>query len=275
MSACDSCSSKGSCESKESCPSFIEENKRNPDIKVVVGIASGKGGVGKSFVTSMLAVELMRKGLQVGILDADVTGPSIPQAFGLHDTLYTDDNNKIIPATTPEGIKVVSLNLLLEEETTPVIWRGPVISGVVKQFWEEVTWGPLDVLLIDMPPGTGDVPLTVFQSIAIDGLVIVSTPQDLVSMIVTKAYNMASMMNVNVLGLVENMSYVKCPHCDEKISLFGNDMGLKKTCEEHNITILDKLPLDSESTSMVDSGRATKVFDVPLGATIEAIEKLL
>ncbi len=280
MSACDSCPSKNGCTSQDTCgkknaPAFEPMNS-NSSIKKVIGIASGKGGVGKSFVTTTLAVKLASQGLKVGIMDADITGPSIPRAFGLKEMLTSTDENHIIPATTKGGIKVVSLNLLLEDETAPVIWRGPVISGLVRQFWLDVDWGMLDVLLIDMPPGTGDVPLTVFQSIPLDGLVLVSTPQDLVSMIVSKAQNMASMMKVNILGLVENMSYTVCPHCNEKISLFGNDMALKRAASAANLEILDKMPLDPEMTGLVDEGEAESLqLDEILNTTSEAIKALL
>ncbi|MCQ2515403.1 MAG: Mrp/NBP35 family ATP-binding protein [Saccharofermentans sp.] len=280
MSACDSCPSKNGCTSQDTCgkknaPTFEPMNS-NSSIKKVIGIASGKGGVGKSFVTTTLAVKLASQGLKVGIMDADITGPSIPRAFGLKEMLTSTDENHIIPATTMGGIKVVSLNLLLEDETAPVIWRGPVISGLVRQFWTDVDWGMLDVLLIDMPPGTGDVPLTVFQSIPLDGLVLVSTPQDLVSMIVSKAQNMASMMKVNILGLVENMSYTVCPHCNEKISLFGNDMALKRAANAANLEILDKMPLDPEMTGLVDEGEAESLkLDEILNNTYGAIKALL
>lgn len=280
MSACDSCPSKNGCTSQDTCgkknaPSFEPMNS-NSSIKKVIGIASGKGGVGKSFVTTTLAVKLASQGLKVGIMDADITGPSIPRAFGLKEMLTSTEENHIIPATTKGGIKVVSLNLLLEDETAPVIWRGPVISGLVRQFWTDVDWGMLDVLLIDMPPGTGDVPLTVFQSIPLDGLVLVSTPQDLVSMIVSKAQNMASMMKVNILGLVENMSYTVCPHCNEKISLFGNDMALKRAANAANLEILDKMPLDPEMTGLVDEGEAESLkLDEILNNTYGAIKALL
>lgn len=281
-SACDSCPSAAGCTSQSTCPTANankgpqkEPMNANSNIKKVIGVCSGKGGVGKSFVTTMLAVNLAKQGLKVGIMDADITGPSIPRAFGLKDMLVATEENHIIPAETKGGIKVVSLNLLMENEDQPVIWRGPVISGLVRQFWTDVDWGMLDVLLIDMPPGTGDVPLTVFQSLPIDGIVLVSTPQDLVSMIVSKARNMAMMMNVNIIGLVENMSYIQCPHCDEKISLFGNDLALKKASDDAGVEILDKLPLDPETTTYVDSGRAESVEEEFLGNTISKITALL
>lgn len=279
-SACDSCPQAAGCTSQDSCEkkNGIQKEQLNPNskIKLVIGIASGKGGVGKSFVTSTLAHKLASKGLKVGIMDADITGSSIPRAFGLKGMLETEDGQFIRPAVTEGGIKAVSLNLLLEDESSPVIWRGPVLSGLVRQFWTDVNWGTLDVLLIDMPPGTGDVPLTVFQSLPLDGLILVSTPQELVSMIVSKAGNMASMMNVNVLGLVENMAYVKCPHCGEELSLFGDDTVLLKTMEEYKIPLLDKIPLDPSVTALVDSGR-TESVDVTdlLNKSAEAVEALL
>jgi len=268
-SACDSCPSKSGCTSQDSCPSF--NRKRNPNIKRVIGVASGKGGVGKSFVTSVLASKLAKQGYKVGIMDADVTGPSIPRAFGIKGMLQGTESGKIIPAETESGIKVVSLNLLLQNEEEPVIWRGPVIAGLVQQFWTDVEWGMLDVLLIDMPPGTGDVPLTVFQSVPVDGLILVTTPQDLVSMIVTKAMNMAQKMNIRILGLVENMSYIKCPHCDEIIHLFGKDDPVKAVCMKTGHEVLDRLPLDGDMTSKVDSGKAEEVGDGILDNTIKAL----
>ena len=285
-SACDSCPHASGCTSQNSCPSVKAEIKNSAvpgieplggdsKITTVIGVASGKGGVGKSFVTSMLAVELMRKGYKVGILDADVTGPSIPRAFGLTERLLSNEENRIMPVSTKGGIKAVSLNLIMDDEEAPVVWRGPVISGLVKQFWTDVDWGTLDVLLIDMPPGTGDVPLTVFQSIPIDGLVLVSTPQDLVSMIVGKARNMARMMNINVLGVVENMSYTICPHCGEKLPLWGNDDTLAQSSGEAGLVILDKLHLDAKIMTLVDSGKAEDVNGDLLTNTISRIEGLL
>lgn len=267
-SACDSCPSKSGCTSKESCPS-LNGPQKNPEIKTVIGIASGKGGVGKSFVTAMLGSALSKKGYKVGILDADITGPSIPRAFGLTEKLTATEDNKLVPVTTKGGIKTVSLNLLMPDEKAPVIWRGPVLSGVVKQFWEDTDWGMLDVLLIDMPPGTGDVPLTLYQSLPIDGIILVSTPQDLVSMIVSKARNMAAAMKVNVLGLVENMSYVTCPHCGEAISLFGDDSSLS------DFDILDKLPLDPSVTALVDSGKTEDADQSVLDNTAGLIEAMI
>ena len=285
-SACDSCPSKSGCTSQSTCPSAnggsaahqgptVEPANANTKIKKIIGVASGKGGVGKSFVTSVLAVKLAKKGYKVGILDADVTGPSIPRAFGLKDTLTATEENHIVPAETKGGIKAVSLNLLTDDEESPVIWRGPVISGLVRQFWTDVDWGTLDVLLIDMPPGTGDVPLTVFQSLPIDGIVLVSTPQDLVSMIVNKAKNMASMMNVRILGMVENMSYIVCGHCGEKMPLFGDGEKLEESAAKSGLKILDKLPLDPKVTAEVDNGKVEDIEADILANTVAEIESLL
>lgn len=287
MSSCDSCPSKATCTSQSSCPSANGESTNSaPEItfeklndkssvKKVIGVCSGKGGVGKSLVTSMLAARLARDGFRVGILDADITGPSIPKAFGLKGSLKGDEDKLILPAISHSGIQVVSVNLLLENDDAPVLWRGPVIAGLVKQFWTDVKWDTLDVLLIDMPPGTGDVPLTVFQSLPIDGIVMVSTPQDLVSMIVSKARNMAAMMNIPVLGLVENMSYIICPHCGDKMSLFGNDEVLEESTRQAGLKILDKLPMDPSSTKLVDSGNVEDINVDILGETVKVIEGLL
>ena len=283
-SACDSCPSKGGCTSQDTCPTANggassapakEPLSSGSKITRVIGIASGKGGVGKSFVTSVLAVSLARQGLKVGIMDADVTGPSIPQSFGFEDNLRGTEDGYILPAESKTGIKAVSVNLLLENDDAPVLWRGPVIAGLVKQFWTDVNWGTLDVLLIDMPPGTGDVPLTVFQSIPVDGIVLVSTPQDLVSMIVNKARNMALMMQVKVLGFVENMSYVKCGKCGEEIKLFGDNENVKKAAEEMGVSLLDKLPLDPDITKLVDAGEIEKIPQGNLDGTVKLVESML
>lgn len=279
-SACDSCPSKSGCTSQDTCPTANGAPAREPlaqgsEIKTVIGIASGKGGVGKSFVTSTLAVSLARKGLKVGIMDADVTGPSIPQSFGFKENLQANADGLIIPAETKTGIKAVSVNLLLENKEAPVIWRGPVLNSLVRQFWGQTDWGKLDVLLIDMPPGTGDVPLTVFQAIPIDGIVLVATSQDLVSMIVNKARNMASMMNVKVLGLVENMSYIKCPDCGKEIRLYGDGSNLEKSASEIGASVLDSLPLDPEVTKLVDSGNTEQVAEDILKGTTDMCLKLV
>ncbi|MBR1907301.1 MAG: Mrp/NBP35 family ATP-binding protein [Clostridiales bacterium] len=287
-SACDSCPSKSGCTSQSSCPSANGTgSERTPNaiqkdplsngssVRKVIGVCSGKGGVGKSFVTSVLAVQLARAGYKVGVMDADVTGPSIPQAFGLNDNLLANEENLIMPDITKSGIEAVSVNLLLQDKEAPVIWRGPVLASLIKQFWSEVNWGPLDVLLIDMPPGTGDVPLTVFQSIPIDGILLVSTAQDLVSMIVNKARNMASMMNVPILGMVENMSYVKCPHCGDRIELYGDGTTIEKSAAEIGSSVLDKLPLDPSVTKLVDSGNVESVPEDLLEGTVSLCKKML
>jgi len=241
----------------------------------VIGVGSGKGGVGKSFVTANLAVALAKKGLKVGIMDADITGPSIPQAFGIKDMLGSVDGTLIEPATTSLGIKVVSVNLLLRDPNQPVVWRGPVLSGIISQFWSEVNWGTLDVLLIDMPPGTGDVPLTVFQTIPIDGFILVATGQDLATMIVNKARNMASMMNIPILGMIENMSYVKCPDCGKLISLFGDGTSVLRSAEEVGVPVLASVPLDPEVTATVDSGNVEKCNVEALSDAAAAVAGLL
>lgn len=222
-------------------------------INKVIAVMSGKGGVGKSLVTSSLAAKLKKKGYKVGILDADITGPSIPKMFGLNETA-NGDGNGLYPVETSSGIKVMSVNLLLEDEEEPVIWRGPVISSVVKQFWSDVYWGELDYLLIDMPPGTGDVPLTVFQSIPVDGAIIVTSPQDLVRLIVKKAYNMVVKMDIPVMGIVENYSYIECPDCDKKIAVFG-ESKIDEIASEIGVEVLGKLPIVPAIAKLADEGR--------------------
>ena len=247
------------CEQRGNCSDEIIKSKQNDssNIKRIIGVLSGKGGVGKSFVTSSLATYLSRNGLKVGILDADITGPSIPKAFGIKEKAY-GENNYIFPALSNGGIKVMSANLLLDNETDPIIWRGPLLANLVKQFFENVAWGDLDVLLIDMPPGTGDVALTIFQSLPIDDLIIVTSPQDLVSLIVSKAIKMAELMNIHVLGVIENMSYLICPKCEEKISLFG-ESHLEEFAKQMNFDILARLPLNSENTILMDKGEIEKI----------------
>lgn len=230
-------------------------------IKHVIGVVSGKGGVGKSLVTGILATQLKRKGANVGILDADITGPSIPKMFGLSHTRAMAQDNLIIPAQSRTGIKIMSTNLVLEHEDDPVLWRGPMLSGVLRQFWAETNWGSIDYLLVDMPPGTGDVALTVFQSLPIEGVVIVTSPQDLVQVIVGKAVNMANMMHVPVLGLVENMSYVECPHCGEKIYPYGPS-HLDETAKTYDLDVLGRLPIDPSIAKSCDEG----TFDTTLPA---------
>ncbi|SCP98340.1 Mrp/NBP35 family ATP-binding protein [Anaerobium acetethylicum] len=252
-SCSDSSCTASSCEGCDKNPkSLLEEFNSDSSVKKVIGVVSGKGGVGKSFVTAMLAVLMRRKGYRVGILDADITGPSIPKMFGINKVAGGTEH-VIFPEETDEGIKVMSVNLLLENEEDPVLWRGPILGNVVKQFWTDVLWEDLDYMFIDMPPGTGDVPLTVFQSIPLDGIVIVSSPQDLVSMIVKKAYNMAKMMNIPVLGLVENMSYVKCPDCGKEINIFG-ESKLSSVAKEIGIDVLGRIPIDPDIAKLADRG---------------------
>ncbi len=221
-------------------------------VKHIIAVVSGKGGVGKSLVTSMLAVNMQRLGYKTAILDADITGPSIPKAFGVKQGV-DGDNNGMIPPTTTSGIDIMSVNLMLDDETKPVVWRGPVIAGAVKQFWTDTIWHNIDYMFIDCPPGTGDVPLTVFQSIPIDGIVIVSSPQELVSMIVEKAANMAKMMNIPVYGVVENMSYVKCPDCGKEIKVFG-DSHIEEIAEKFGYDLLGRIPMDPKLSALVDKG---------------------
>ena len=243
---CGSCSSK--CEKADT---ILVQNDHS-NVKKVIGVVSGKGGVGKSLVTSLLAVAAKTRGNKVAILDADITGPSIPKAFGITKKAVATDIG-LIPEQSKTGINIMSVNLLLDEETAPVVWRGPVISGVIQQFWKDVAWGDIDYMFVDMPPGTGDVPLTVYQSIPIDGIIIVSTPQDLVKMIVTKSYNMAKMMNIPVIGIVENMSYAQCPDCGKKIEVFGKSKA-DEIEKELKIKVLAKLPIDSKTAEFVDNG---------------------
>ena len=246
---CSTCSANCSSKDKQS---LKEQPHALSSVKHIIAVVSGKGGVGKSLVTSMLAVNMQRLGYKCAILDADVTGPSIPKSFGLKASVEGDGNGMIPPKTT-SGIDVMSVNLLLDDETKPVVWRGPVIAGVVKQFWTDAIWHDIDYMFIDCPPGTGDVPLTIFQSIPIDGIVIVSSPQELVSMIVAKAANMAEMMNVPVYGLVENMSYVKCPDCGKEIKVFG-ESHIDEVAEKFGYDLLARIPMDPKLTALVDKG---------------------
>lgn len=247
MADCSSCSASSSCtKDKEKCG--IKNNPAN-NVSKVLGIMSGKGGVGKSTVTCMLARDLARRGFKVGIMDADITGPSIPRLMGLAGQQAYSDGKNIIPVVSKEGIKVISLNLLLADESQPVVWRGSLISSAVKQFWEEVLWGELDYLLIDMPPGTGDVALTVMQNTPINGIVMVSVPQDMVSMIVAKAVNMAKKIGIPVLGVVENMSYIMCPDCNKKIS-FHEESGAHDFLKEMGLPLLGELPMTREIAMM-------------------------
>ena len=254
--------------------SMLRPANKDSKIGKVIAVVSGKGGVGKSMVTSLLALTMRRRGKSVAIMDADITGPSIPRAFGLRTggVEGNEDGTGIIPPETATGIKVMSVNLLLPEESDPVVWRGPVISGTVLQFWEDVVWGQTDVMFIDMPPGTGDVPLTIFQSVPLDGNIIVTSPQELVSMIVSKAVNMAKMMNLPVLGLVENMSYIECPDCGRKISVFGEGKTESYT-EEAGLALLDKMPISPELAHMCDIGKIELTPYEWLENTADAVER--
>lgn len=247
---CSSCSQ--SCSSRTEPQDLHEKLNELSSVKKVIAVVSGKGGVGKSLVTSALAVELNRRGHKTAVLDADVTGPSIPKAFGIQ-TRCKGSEFGIVPETTKTGIDIMSINLLLEHTTDPVVWRGPVISGTVKQFWTDVIWKDVDYMFVDMPPGTGDVPLTVFQSIPLDGIIVVASPQELVSMIVEKAVKMAEMMNVPILGLVENMSYFKCPDCGKEHKIFG-DSHIDEIAQEYHTRVLAKVPMDEELAKSVDTG---------------------
>ena len=234
--------------------SFLEPLNPASSVKKVIGVVSGKGGVGKSLVTAMMAVKMNSKGKHTAILDADITGPSIPKAFGLNNNMVMmTKDNLMIPATSALGIDIMSANLLLDNDTDPVIWRGPVIAGAVKQFWNETLWEDVDYMFVDMPPGTGDVPLTVFQSLPVNGIIIVTSPQELVSMIVAKAVKMAQKMNIPIIGLVENMSYLECPDCGKKISVFG-ESHIDEIAKKYNIPVLAKLPIDPKVAEHVDNG---------------------
>ncbi len=231
---------------------FLEAPHKLSRIKKVIGVVSGKGGVGKSLVTSLLSVNMQRNGYNCAILDADITGPSIPKSFGIQEKASGTDLG-ILPIKSKTGINIMSINLLLQDDTDPVVWRGPIIAGTVKQFWTNVIWDNIDFMFVDMPPGTGDVPLTVFQSIPVDGIIIVTSPQELVSMIVEKAVKMAKMMNIPILGLVENMSYAICPDCGKTFSLFG-ESRLEETAKQFGISVIDKLPINPTLSKLCDSG---------------------
>ena len=265
---CSSCSSN--CASRKT-ESMLKAPHKESSVKKIIGVVSGKGGVGKSLTTSLLAAFAQKQGKSVGIMDADITGPSIPHMFGVTERV-TGDENGINTVLSPSGMQLMSMNLLLDDETSPVIWRGMVISGTVMQFWTDVIWKDVDLLFIDMPPGTGDVPLTVFQSIPIAGIVIVTTPQDLVKMVVEKAVNMARIMNVPVLGLVENMSYLSCPDCDKKIEIFGASKAAQ-IASEYGIPSIARMPLDPQISTLADAGRIEDVDAEPLKEIYKQIEK--
>ena len=266
---CSTCSQK--CDKEKSPYAALNQFS---SVGRVIAVGSGKGGVGKSSVTAMLAVMMARRGYKVGVLDADITGPSIPKAFGITRKARGSEMG-ILPEETHMGIKVMSINLLLEDETQPVVWRGPVLGGAVTQFWTDVAWGMLDVLFIDMPPGTGDVPLTVYQSLPVDGAVIVSTPQSLVQMVVSKAYKMTEMLNIPTIGLVENMSYIACPDCGKKLSLFGEEGTLDEAAKAMGISLLAKLPMDAKVAALCDSGEIERVVCEEIVPAVDAIEALV
>lgn len=274
MGCTHDCSTCGeNCSSRTQPQDMREKLNQFSSVKKVIGVVSGKGGVGKSLVTSTLAVTMNRRGYKTAILDADITGPSIPQAFGVHERAKGTDDG-ILPAITDTGIDIMSINLLLKNETDPVLWRGAMIAGAVKQFWTDVIWENEDYMFVDMPPGTGDVALTVFQSIPVDGIVIVTSPQDLVSMIVSKAVNMAKMMNIPILGIVENMSYFMCPECGKKHSIYG-ESKIDSIAQEYGTKVLAKLPINPEFASCVDRGVVEMFEGDYMAEACDEIEKLL
>ncbi|MCD8051960.1 MAG: Mrp/NBP35 family ATP-binding protein [Clostridiales bacterium] len=267
---CSSCSAN--CSSRENAIPKEPVNQYS-NVKHVIAVMSGKGGVGKSMVTASLAVATAKLGYKVGILDADITGPSIPKSFGVHERAIGVDEG-IVPAVTRTGVKIMSLNLLTEHETDPVVWRGPVIAGVVKQFWTDVYWGDIDYLFVDMPPGTGDVPLTVFQSLPVDGILVVTSPQDLVSMIVAKAVNMATLMNVPILGLIENYSYFECPDCGMRHRIFG-ESHIAEVAVENHLPVLAQLPIDPAIAAAVDAGMVENIEPNGLADTASIVTSML
>lgn len=271
--SCEGCSHSQDCGSEKNPVDFRIKPFKTTNIKKIIGVVSGKGGVGKSLVTSMLACEMAKKGYSVGIMDGDITGPSIPKYFGLKENATSNGEGKINPVITKNNIKVMSINLLLENETDPVVWRGPVIAGVIKQFYQEVLWEDLDYLFIDLPPGTGDVPLTIFQSLPVDGIIVVTTPNELVEIIVKKAIKMATMMDVPVIGLVENMSYLECPSCSEKISVFGKSK-IKEIAEELSIKTFSKVPVNPKISELTEKGNICEVNENYLYDVVETIEVL-
>lgn len=264
---CSSCSQN--CGERQEPQSFLKPANKYSKIKKVIGVVSGKGGVGKSLVACLLASACARAGLKTGVLDADITGPSVPKSFGV-SSRARQDGECLLPNATKSGVKIMSINMLLENEESPVVWRGPVISGMVEQFWSDVRWGELDYLFVDMPPGTGDVALTVFQSLPVDGIVIVSTPQELVRMIVNKAVNMAALMDIPVLGLVENMSYFICPECGGRHNIFG-ESKIDETASQLGLPVLAKLPADPEINRLVDEGRVEDVNLPQLDGFVSAL----
>ncbi len=268
---CSNCSQN--CSSRQNPADFHEAPHALSSIKKVIGVVSGKGGVGKSMTSALMAVEMRRRGYGVGVLDADITGPSIPKLFGIHGRALGDENG-IWPIQSRMGIDVMSINLLLENEEDPVVWRGPVIAGAVKQFWQDVIWKDVDFLFVDMPPGTGDVPLTVFQTLPVDGIIVVASPQELVSMIVGKAVKMAQMMNIPILGVVENMSYVECPDCGKQIKIFG-ESHVDEVAAKYNIPVLAKCPIDPKLAECADGGLIETYPASYLNGAADAVQALL
>ena len=266
----------GSCDKSCSERDFRASLRAGSSVKKVIGIVSGKGGVGKSLVTSLLASKVNKDGFRTAILDADITGPSIPESFGVAQERATavENEDALNPVVTDSGIQMMSMNFLLPNETDPVIWRGPVIGGAVKQFWTDVVWKDVDFMFVDMPPGTGDVPLTVFQSLPVDGIIVVSSPQQLVRVIVEKAVNMANMMNIPILGIVENMSYVKCPDCGKEITVFGKS-NIDKIAESFKLPVLARLPMDENTSRAVDAGDVESIEMPELEEAAKKIESLL
>ena len=270
---CDTCG-VSDCASRQGSPAdFSVKLAPGCSVKKVIGIVSGKGGVGKSMVTSLLAAASMREGFKTAILDGDITGPSIPMAFGVHENLVGSPDGLILPATTPLGIDLVSVNLMLSNETDPVIWRGPVLGGVIRQFWGETLWNNIDYMFIDMPPGTGDVPLTIFQSVPLDGIIIVASPQELVGMIVEKAANMARMMQIPILGIVENMSYVVCPDCGRQIKIFG-ESRIEEIARLYDVPVLAKLPVDTALAEACDEGKIEFLENDYMKNAMEVLKKI-
>lgn len=267
---CSSCSSN--CSSREEAQDMRIPCGPFSNVKKVIGVVSGKGGVGKSLVTSMLASAMQARGNACAVLDADITGPSIPKSFGIKSRAKADESG-LLPEESKTGIKIMSINLLLESEESPVVWRGPVISGVIQQFWKDVAWGDVDYMFVDMPPGTGDVSLTVFQNLPVDGIIIVTTPQDLVTMIVKKAFNMAKLMNIPVLGIVENMSYAVCPDCGKKINIFG-ESKIDEIAAELGVPVLAKIPIDPKNASLVDKGAVELADDKYVTDAVDFLKKM-
>ena len=269
-SNCESCGAD--CPSRKAPQDLRIPAGENSRIKKVIGVVSGKGGVGKSLVTSLLATAIQSRGKNCAVLDADITCPSIPKSFGINKRAQADETG-LLPEVTKTGIKIMSVNLLLETEDSPVVWRGPVISGVIQQFWRDVAWGDVDYMFVDMPPGTGDVALTVFQNLPVDGIIIVTTPQDLVTMIVKKAYNMAKLMNIPVLGFIENMSYALCPDCGKKIEIFGTSKA-DEIAQELMIPLIAKIPMDPVTANLVDKGAVELANTDFLDKAAELLERM-